>query len=58
MDLSDLYSSMDRDPDEQPYIAAEMTGLLKHNPVNAQVYFHRGNARNHSPGSSYARATR
>ena len=25
MDLSDLYSGMDRDPDEQQYIVAEMT---------------------------------
>ena len=45
MNLSDLYSSgMDRDPDEQQYIVAEMTELLQHDPTNAQAYFRRGNA--------------
>src|SRR5262249_51432855 len=44
MDLSDLYSGMDRDPDEQQYIVAEMTEIIKHDPTNAQAYFRRGNA--------------
>ena len=44
MDLSELYSGMDRDPDEQQYIVAEMTEILKHDPTNAQAYFRRGNA--------------
>ena len=34
MNLSDLYSGMDRDPDEQQYIVAEMTELLQHDPTN------------------------
>src|SRR5215831_10383891 len=44
MDLSDLYSGLDRDPDEQQYIVAEMTEIIKHDPTNAQAYFRRGNA--------------
>jgi hypothetical protein len=39
MDLSDLYSGMDRDPDEQQYIVAEMTAILQRDPTNAQAYF-------------------
>ena len=33
MNLSDLYSGMDRDPDEQQYIVAEMTAILKHDQI-------------------------
>jgi Flp pilus assembly protein TadD len=44
MDLSDLYSGMGRDPDEQQYIVAQMTAILTHDPTNAQAYFRRGNA--------------
>ena len=44
MNLGEPYSSMDRDPDEQQYIVAEMTEIIKHDPTNAQAYFRRGNA--------------
>ena len=44
MNLSEPYSGMDRDPDEQQYIVAEMTEIIKHDPTNAQAYFRRGNA--------------
>ena len=44
MYLSELYSGMDRDPDEQQHIVEEMTALIAHDPTNAQAYFRRGNA--------------
>ena len=42
--MSEPYSGMDRDPDEQQYIVAEMTAIITHDPTNAQAYFRRGNA--------------
>ena len=44
MSLSEPYSGMDRDPDEQQYIVAEMTEIIEHDPSNAPAYFRRGNA--------------
>ena len=44
MHLGEPSSGMERDPDEQQYIVAEMTEILKHDPTNAQAYFRRGNA--------------
>ena len=44
MNLNEPYSDMDRDPDEQQYIVAEMSALITHDPTNAQAYFRRGNA--------------
>src|SRR2546428_813442 len=44
MNLSELSSGMDRDPDEQQHIVAEMTEIIKHDPSNALAYFRRGNA--------------
>ena len=44
MDLSDLDSGIDRNPDAQQYIVAEMPEIIKHDPTNAQAHFRRGNA--------------
>ena len=44
MHLGEPYSGMERDPDEQQHIVEEMTGLIAHDPSNAQAYFRRGNA--------------
>src|SRR2546421_13026739 len=44
MSLSEPYSGMARDPDEQQYIVAEMTEIIKRDPTNAQAYCRRGNA--------------
>src|SRR5499427_6453801 len=44
MDLSEPYSGMDRDPDEQRHIVAAMSDIIDRDPTNAQAYFRRGNA--------------
>ena len=44
MNLSDPFSGMYRDPDEQQFIVTEMTALIAHDPTNTQAYFRRGNA--------------
>src|SRR5215813_7445261 len=54
MDLSDLYSGMDRDPDEQQYIVAEMTEIIKHDPTNAQGKHDLDRAIELAPGNALA----
>src|SRR5262245_34889809 len=56
MDLSEPYSSMDRDPDEQQHIVAAMSEIIERDPANAQAYFRRGNA--WSNLHDYVQATR
>jgi tetratricopeptide (TPR) repeat protein len=44
MELSDFYSNLERDPDEQRYIVEEMTARLDQAPDDVHAYFRRGNA--------------